>query len=53
MVPRIAKVIKLITISNFLEGKSFEKSIGSPISIEQDSNISYVHCRGQLGHTGI
>ena len=38
----LPKVIKVITISDFLEGKSFEKSIGSgsPISIEQVSNIS-------------
>ena len=56
LVPRIAEVIKEITICDFLEERYFEKSIGSGSfsSTEQDSDISYVdYYRRHVCHAGI
>ena len=56
LVPRIAEIIKANTISDFLEERSIEMSIGSSSasSADQDTNISYVdYYRRQLCHKGI
>ena len=42
LVPRVANVFKTITISDFLEEKSFEQLDQVVISTEKDSNISCV-----------
>ena len=56
LVLRISKITKEITISDFLEERSFGKFIGScsSISTQQDSNISCVdYFRINVCHTGI